>query len=190
MWAQTDVPKQPGQAPDATWISGLQLTVSKPGLRLDEPVTLSFSYRVLGKLRATFTQETWERAYEQHDNYWRVTYRIELLRRVAGAFRRRLMEPLPIVRRATLYWSRNPDLPHRIWAMIINEDRVPSLPKSEQEAQAAFFDVTKSVDLLGSDLGRGAHTLAVKVRAKWGKHIIIDPGACEAQSPPTELRVH
>lgn len=184
------MPRQVEATEGPTRISNLQLKVSKPEIRVDEPVTLTFGYQVQGPLRETFTQDTWEQAYEAHDNYWRVSYRVELLSRVAGVFRRRLMAPIQIVRRATLYWSRNPDLPYRIWAMIINEDRVPSLPKSEQEAQTAFFDVTKSVDLLGSDLGRGTHALALRVHAKWGKHIVIKPGGCVAQSRPTRLRVH
>jgi hypothetical protein len=183
------MPGQRQAITDATWINDLRLKVPRLEVRIDEPLTLSFSYRVQGRLRETFTQDTWERAYEAHDNYWRVTYRIELLRRVGGLFRQRLMKPIRIVRRATLYWSRNPDLPYRIWAMIINEDRVPSLPKSEQEAQAAFFDVAKSVDLIGSDLGRGTHALALRVQAKWGRHVIIAPGACEGQSAATRLRV-
>ena len=44
------------------------------------------------------------------------------------------------VRKAVLFWTRNPKVPFRIWIFVAQED-VPLYPLSVEEIQSLMFDV-------------------------------------------------
>src|SRR5215218_1477824 len=45
--------------------------------RPDHPLTLSLSFRVEGSIRQDFSQKNWERAYNNHDNGFRMTIEVD-----------------------------------------------------------------------------------------------------------------
>lgn len=172
-----------------TSVPEVLLQASKNEVYMDEPVTVIVQFTVVGGLRDIFHQQEWEKAYDLRDSVLRVTYTVGLYRLTAGVLRRRILKPLKFGRRVTLYWSHNPDLPYRIWAMIVNEDRVPALPHTEAEAVQLFLDVRKNFELLGADFGRGRHRIIARITVKWGRHTYIEAGSAEAASRPLTITV-
>ena len=168
-------------------IGEIRLETSTESIPPDENVDLTLSFKLLGQVRNIFVQSAWEEAHNQHDNVMRVTYFLGLDRILARLVRRKVVEPLKLARTAKFYWSRNPELPHRIWVMIINEEHIPRLPNSEEEAKRLLFDVSKTFTLLGTDLGKGKHSFSGKIKAKWGKHTFIERGAVQSFSEPISV---
>src|ERR671929_1379315 len=129
-----------------SFIAKAILSKSQESVRYDHPLTLSLSFRVEGSIRETFSQKNWERAYNKHDNGFRMTIEVDLK---SG---RRTIIPVKFVRKASLFWTRNPKIPHRIWVSIV-KDETPFYPLSVDEAKSLLFDVNRVIELDGKDLG-------------------------------------
>ncbi len=93
------------------------------------------------------------------------------------------------VRRAVFFWTRNPELPYRVWATVASEFETILYPKTEEEAQDMLFNVTRNFEILAKDFGKGEHSLDAKVRVKWGKHIFTERGEASGKTPACKLRV-
>jgi hypothetical protein len=93
------------------------------------------------------------------------------------------------VRRAVFFWTRNPELPYRVWATVATEFETILYPKTEEEAQGMLFNVTRNFEIPAKEFGRGEHSLDAKVRVKWGKHIFTETGEVVGKTPPCKLRV-
>ena len=93
------------------------------------------------------------------------------------------------VRRAVFFWTRNPELPYRVWATVATEFETILYPKTEEEAQGMLFDVTRSYEIPAKSLGSGRHSLEAKVRVKWGKHIFTERGDVSSRSPSHKVSV-
>jgi len=160
----------------STYFQHLSLSTEKDKVSLDDPLSFELKFSISGTLRDSFRQEVWESAWNQHDNTLRVRYDVEIYRKVGGILKSSIVKPKKLGRKATLYWSRNPELPYRIWAMIIDENGRPSLPDDVEDARRSFFDGSLKFGLLGSDIGKGKHTIQAKIRTRWGKHSYIAQG--------------
>jgi hypothetical protein len=170
-----------GQMPDsASYLSQITLERSQESVRENQPLTLSLGFKVEGAIREAFIQKNWERAYNKHDNVFRMTIEVELK---SG---RRTIMPLKFVRKAALFWTRNPKIPHRIWVSIVKDD-TPFYPLTVQEAQTLLFDVNRVVELSGQDLNSGTQKVAAKVNVSWGKHEYSDPSKISGISNEIEL---
>jgi hypothetical protein len=149
--------------------------------RPDHPLTLSLSFRVEGSIRQDFSQKNWERAYNKHDNGFRMTIEVDLK---SG---RRTIVPIKFVRKASLFWTRNPKIPYRIWVSIVKDD-TPHYPLSEEEARSLLFDVNEVIELSGSHhLDSGTHKLYTDIRVSWGKHQYTQPTEIKGRSNDIEL---
>jgi len=164
----------------ASFIDGPTLTKSHNSVRPDQPVTLSLSFRLKGSIREAFSQKNWERAYNKHDNGFLMRIEIDLK---SG---RRRIATIKLIRKAALFWTRNPKLPYRIWVSIIKDD-MPSYPLTEEEAKSLLFDVNKVIDLKGSDLNSGTHKIYAEIRVSWGAHVYTEPNEVRAKSNHIEL---
>ena len=105
---------------------------------------------------------------------------------------RLLAKPLKeekFVRRAVFFWTRNPELPHRVWMTVATEFETILYPKTEEEAREMMFNVTRSFELPASSLGKGNHSLGVSVSAKWGKHVFTERGEASGKSPPLKIQI-
>ena len=162
-------------------ISGVVLEKSHDSMSADKPLTLNLSFKIEGAIREAFIQKNWEKAYNKHDNGFRMTIEVDVK---AG---RKTVMPLKFVRKAALFWTRNPKIPHRIWVSIV-KDETPHYPLAVEEAQSLLFDVNKVIEMSAGDLPAGAHKLSAEVRVHWGKHEYTEPGEIKAKSNEVELR--
>ncbi|MEM2760935.1 MAG: hypothetical protein QXU32_08465 [Nitrososphaerales archaeon] len=171
-----------------SYISELKLLPSSTDVRVDEPLRFDVQFRVNGHIREVLNQETWTDAYDNHDTVFLIKYMV----RIQTASRKRdVVEPLKFVRKASFYWSRNPKLPplppdKKIWAMIVIDD-APHLPDSVEDARSLLLDVKRSVELVGSNIGKGKHKLSAYVSASWGRHLYTEPVDIEARSNEVEI---
>jgi hypothetical protein len=168
-----------GQMADS-FISGALLEKSQDSVKPGQPLTLNLSFKIDGAIREVFSQKNWERAYNKHDNALRITIHVELK---SG---RRTIMPMKLVRKAALFWTRNPKIPHRIWVSIVKDD-APFYPLTEDEAKSLLFNVNKVIELSGSDLNLGTQRLYTDIHVSWGKHDYTEPTAIKGRSNEVEL---
>jgi hypothetical protein len=161
-------------------ITGATLEKSQDSVKSGQPLTLSLSFKVDGEIRQVFSQKNWERAYNKHDNGFRLTIEVDL-----KSGRRRVM-PMKFVRKAALFWTRNPKIHYRIWVSIVKDD-APFYPLTEEEAKSLLFDVNKVIELSGSDLDSGTQKLRADIRVSWGKHEYTEPTEIKGSSNEIEL---
>jgi hypothetical protein len=164
-------------------ITGAMLEKSHDSVSADRPLTLSLSFKIEGAIRDAFVQKNWEKAYNKHDNGFRMTIEADIK---SG---RRTVMPVKFVRKAALFWTRNPKIPHRIWVSIVKDD-TPYYPLTVEEAQSLLFDVNKVIELSGADLpsSSGMHRLSADVRVHWGRHEYTEPTEISARTNEVDLR--
>lgn len=163
-----------------SFINSPTLDKSQESVRPDQPLTLSLSFRIQGAIRDTFSQKNWERAYNKHDKGFLMKIEIDLK---SG---RRRIAMIKLVRKAALFWTRNPKIPYRIWVSIVKDD-APFYPLTEEEARSLLFDVNKVIELKGSDLVSGSHKLHADIKVSWGKHVFTEPNEIRGRSNYVEL---
>ncbi|MBI4258552.1 MAG: hypothetical protein HY619_06320 [Thaumarchaeota archaeon] len=171
----------------STRIGSISLKANRESFLVDEPIKLSLSFQVVGGFRDNFTQPVWEEAYKAHDVSLRLTCTVSFARKVGRVFSKKVGKPIRLVRKARLFWTRNPERFNKTWVMVIDENEVPTLPKSDAEAQSMLLDFVRTFDLLGTDLGKGEHSIVAKVRVKWGQHYYVPKGMVGATSPPLKI---
>ena len=149
-------------------ISDINVGSSHDSIRSNDVLTLSLSFNIDGLIRENFSQKNWERAYDKHDNGFRLT--ISLVLKVG----RNTIDKVKFVRKAALFWTRNPKLSHRVWVSII-KDETPHYPLTIEEAKSLLFDVTKTMELDSNKLKEGENKIQVSIKVSWGKHVYTDP---------------
>jgi hypothetical protein len=165
---------------DSSFISDANFSKSQDSVKADQPLTLSLSFKINGAIRDAFSQKNWERAYNKHDNGFRMTVEVDIK---SG---RKTVHSLKFVRKAALFWTRNPKIPHRIWVSIV-KDETPFYPLTIEEAQSQLFDVNKVIELSGRDLDSGSHKLHAEVLVSWGKHDYTEATEVKARSNELDL---
>jgi len=173
----------------ATRIDSVLLTSDKKAYSPKEEIMLSVGFRVLGGLREAFHPDVWTVAWEDFDKILRLTMRMGV-KSQGGIRPRKVAELKKAVRRASFYWSRDPDLPYRIWAMIVPETGGPPIiPRSVEDAKAKMLDVDREFSIPASSLGPGKHRLVADVAAKWGRRSFIEKGQVSARSRPLVIEI-
>ena len=163
-----------------SFIADASLAKSQDSVKAGQPLTLSLSFKIDGAIRQAFVQKNWERAYNKHDNGFRMTIEVDVK---SG---RKTVLPLKFVRKAALFWTRNPKIPFRIWVSVVKDD-TPFYPLTEEEARSQLFDVNKVIELSGSDFDSGSHKLHAEIRVSWGKHEYTEPTEIKGKSNEVEL---
>ncbi|HEX7818475.1 MAG TPA: hypothetical protein VF419_03775, partial [Nitrososphaeraceae archaeon] len=97
-------------------ISDIKLGTSHDGIRSNETLTLSLSFNINGLIREIFSQKNWERAYDKHDNAFRLSILLDVR---AG---RKFIDKIKFIRKAILFWTRNPKLSYRVWISVIKDE--------------------------------------------------------------------
>jgi hypothetical protein len=159
----------------SSYIKGATLEMQA---RPDQPPALHLSFTIEGAIRDAFVQKNWEKAYNKHDNGFRMTIEVEIK---SG---RKTVMPLKFVRKAALFWTRNPKIPHRIWVSIVKDD-TPHYPLSVEEAQSQLFDVSKVIELPSDLTGQ---KLSADISVHWGKHEYTEPDKISAKTNAIEMR--
>jgi hypothetical protein len=142
---------------------------------------LRLSFSITGTIRSAFNQSSWEKAYNKHDNSFRLKIRIALRINTHTIF------VGEYVRKAVLFWTRNPKVPFRIWIFIVQED-VPLYPLSVEEAQSLMFDVNKTLKVNEDQREKsGIGDIQAEIRVSWGRHDFTEPVEISAKSNSTRL---
>src|SRR5438093_4451424 len=98
-------------------IEQVNVKCSPQKAKVDDTLAFTVGFRLDGVVRRNFHQRFWEAAYDQHDGGLRMAFKVELHK--SGV--RLLAKPLKeekFVRRAVFFWTRNPEIPHRVWMTV------------------------------------------------------------------------
>ena len=173
----------------ATKIDGVLVTTDKKAYSRAETVKVNVAFRIVGGLRESFHPDVWTVAWEDFDKILRLTMKLTLSAQ-RGMRSSKLAEIKKEVRKASFYWSRDPDLPYRIWAMVVPEDGgPPQIPRNVEDAKSKMLDVEKEFQIRASDLGPGSHRLVASVAGKWGRKSFIEKGEVASRSKPMVIQV-
>jgi hypothetical protein len=162
-------------------ISDIKIGSSHDSIRSNEILTLSLSFNIDGLIRESFSQKNWERAYDKHDNGFRLTITLDLK---AG---RNSVGKAKFVRKAVLFWTRNPKISYRVWVSVIR-DETPHYPLTIEEAKSLLFDITKTMELDSNKLKEGDNEIQVAIKVSWGKHLYTDPVELRAETKVVKVR--
>jgi len=170
-----------------TALGDLSVIPDKGRFSLDEEVGLALGFRVLGGLRESFSPDVWTMAWEDNDKLVRLMMDCTL---TASGFGKSIAATGREVRRARFYWSRDPDLPYRIWAAIVHEDGGgPIIPVSVEDARSKFLDVVKRLEFPARSLGRGTHKVSGEVKVSWGRRTYLEKGSATGKTKPVEIKI-
>jgi hypothetical protein len=167
-------------AADSSFIADATLAKSQDSVKPGQPLTLSLSFKIDGAIRESFDQKNWERAYNKHDNGFRMTIEVGIK---SG---RKTVMPVKFVRKAALFWTRNPKIQYMIWVSIVKDD-MPFYPLTIEEAKSLLFDVNKVIELSGSDFDSGTQKLYAEIKVSWGKHNYTERTEIKGRSNEIEL---
>ncbi|MDA4136323.1 MAG: hypothetical protein OK449_04900 [Thaumarchaeota archaeon] len=171
-----------------TSLSDLKLIPESREYKLDESVKIHLGFRIIGGLRESFIPDVWTVAWEDNDKLARLVMTASL--RKAGSLGKVLATTGKEVRRGKFYWSRDPDLPYRIWAAIIHEDgSAPIIPSSVEDAKSKYLDVEKTFEIPASTLGRGASKLSASVDISWGRRSYLEKGRASGKTGTTQIKI-
>jgi len=167
-----------------TALADVSIILDKGVVSLDEDVGLTVGFRVVGGLRESFSPSVWTMAWEDNDKL------VRLMMDSTVSAGKKLATTGRQVRRARFYWSRDPDLPYRIWAAVVHEDGgAPMIPISVEEARTKLLDVVKRFDIPAKSLGKGTHRLVASVNVAWGRRTYLEKGKTSGKSKPVEVKI-
>jgi len=161
-------------------ITDALLSRSRDEVRIDEILTLSLGFKIIGDIREAINPKTWERAYDRHDNAFRMLVKVDLK---SG---RKIIVPIKFVRKAIMFWTRSPKITNRIWISVIKDDTL-LYPETVEEARSFLFDVNKIIELNAENLNSGVHKLFADVEVTWGRHLYTEPTVIAARSNVIEV---
>jgi hypothetical protein len=170
-----------------TSIVDLKLISESREYKADDTARIRLGFRIVGGLRESFIPDVWTVAWEENDKLARLVMNCSI---ASGALGKVLATTGKEVRKAKFYWSRDPDLPYRIWTAIIHEDgSAPIIPTSVEDAKSKYLDVVKLFEVPASTLGSGEVKLTGKVEISWGRRSYLEKGRASGKSQSIRLTV-
>ena len=133
-------------------------------------------------IRDIFIQKNWEKAYNKHDNILRLTIKVDIKNNG------QTIESKKLIRKAILFWTRNPKIQHRIWITIVKDDS-PFYPLEEEEAKDLLFDFQKEIEIESNKLKVGKNKISVTINLSWGKHEYIEKNEIIKESNIEEVEI-
>jgi hypothetical protein len=165
-----------------SFINDIVLKKSQEKPTNDNIITMSLNFTIKGLIREIFTQKNWEKAYNKHDNILRLT--IELDIKNNG----QTIQSIKLLRKAILFWTRNPKIQHRIWIMVV-KDESPFYPLEEDEAKNLLFDFQKDIEIGRDKLKKGKNKISISIKVSWGKHEYIEKDQIIKESNVKEIEI-
>jgi hypothetical protein len=147
-----------------------------------KPISLDLSFKIDGNIREVFNPKMWEAAYDKHDNLFRMYITVAL------KLGRRKISVTKITRKASMFWSRSPKIPSRIWVLIITDD-APLYPITIEEAKSLLFDVNKLIEVETNDFKLGNHTIYADIAVSWGRHYYTEPAEINVDSNVIDFHI-
>lgn len=168
----------------------MELEKSNDKFGTDENVTINVKFAIMGGFRQTFNEKNWERAYNKHDNIFKLKYGVRLY--TGGLRKREIGKPIDTYRKAALFWTRNPKLTQmaekKIWVQIAKNFE-PFIPKNQAEAQEMLLNFNEKMEFKASELGNGKHKIGAEVFVSWLKHDYTDPFDGKIHSKEIEIEI-
>jgi hypothetical protein len=164
-------------------IKNAELTATQTELKHGDQMRFRIIFNIEGEVRRAFDQRNWERAYNLHDNLFRIKIDIEL--KSNG----KTLAHLSSLHKASLFWTRNPNLPYRIWIFIVKDDAT-FYPSDVEEARSLLFDVEKELIINTSQFDTNVQEVYAQVRVWWGKHNYTPSCQLKAKTNKLSLRIH
>ncbi len=167
---------------DESFINDLILKKSQEKSTIGNTVTFSLNFTIKGVIRDIFTQKNWEKAYNKHDNILRLAIKLDIKNNG------QTIESKKLLRKAILFWTRNPKIQHRIWITIVKDDS-PFYPLEEEEAKNLLFDFQKEIEIESNKLKVGKNNISVTINLSWGKHEYIEKNEIIKESNIEEVEI-
>ncbi len=157
---------------------------------MGDNITINVKFSVTGGLREEFNEKNWERAYNKHDNVFKLKYGVKLYS--GGLRKHEVGMPLDSYKKAALFWTRNPKLTQmaekKVWVQI-SKNFEPHIPMNQAEAQQLLLDFDERMEIKASDLGAGKHKIGAEVYVSWFKHDYTDEVDTKSNSKEIEIEV-
>jgi hypothetical protein len=157
---------------------------------VNDNIAINVKFSVTGGLREAFNEKTWERAYNKHDNVFKLKYGVKLYS--GGLRKRELGTPLDTYKKAALFWTRNPKLTQmaekKVWVQI-SKNFEPHIPMNQVEAQQLLLDFDEKIDIKASELGPGKHKIGAEVYVSWFKHDYAEEFDSKTNSKEIEIEI-
>lgn len=177
---------------EENYVSDVELAKDKDEYSIDEPITINARFSIQGKIRDSFNEKNWTKAYNVNDNLFKIKYGVKLL---TGSLRKHeIGKPVDTYRKASIFWTRNPKLVNpmkdrRVWVQV-SKNFEPFIRLTEKEVQEELFDFDEPITFNASDLGKGTHKVSAEVVASWQKHQYTDPDNVKKQAKPIMLEIN
>jgi len=165
-----------------SFISDIVLKKSSEKSTIGNKVTLSLNFAIKGIIREVFSQKNWEKAYNKHDNILRLAIRLDIKNNG------QTIESKKLIRKAILFWTRNPKIQHRIWITIVKDDN-PFYPLEEEEAKNLLFDFQKEIEIESNKLRVGKNKISITINTSWGTHDYIEKNEIIKETNIEEIEV-
>ncbi len=171
-------------------ISEIKLEKSNGKFRIDGNVTINVKFAITGALRDSFNEKSWEKAYNKHDNSFKIKYGVKLYS--GGLRKREIGKPIDTYRKASLFWTRNPKLSQmaekKIWVQIAKNFE-PFIPKNVEEVRDMLLNFDEKMEFKASELGTGKHKIGAEVFISWLKHEYTEPFSDRMNSKEIEIEI-
>jgi len=175
---------------EKTFITDVELEKSNDKFGTNENIIINVKFAIMGAFREAFNEKNWERAYNKHDNTFKLKYGVKLY--TGGLRKREIGKPVDTYRKAALFWTRNPKLTQmaekKIWVQIAKNFE-PFIPKSLTEAQELLLNFNEKIEFKASDLGDGKHKIGAEVFVSWLKHDYTDTFNEKTHSDEIEIEI-
>ena len=175
-----------------TSITEIKLDGSKEEFSLDDNITITARFSIMGDLRESFTEKNWTDAYEKNDNTFKLKYGIKLLK--TGLRKHEVGKPIDTYRKASIFWTSNPKLVNpmkekRIWVQVAKNFE-PFIRLSEEEVRQELFDFSEEIHFKASELGKGKHKIGAEAFASWQSHEFVQKGDSKSQAKEIEISIN
>lgn len=179
-----------GALSEKSYISEIELEKLADKFKMNDNVIVNVKFSVLGSFRELFNEKNWERAYNKHDNLFKLKYGIKL--HTGGLRKHEIGKPIDTYRKAALFWTRNPKLTRmaekKVWVQI-SKNFEPFIPMTQTEAQEILLDFNEKMEFKASDLGAGRHKMGAEVYVSWLKHDYTDSFDEKSNSKEIEIEI-
>jgi hypothetical protein len=166
---------------DESYIENIVLK-KVPETTTGNKIILNLTFTINGLVRNIFTQNNWEKAYNKNDNLFRLVVKMDIKNNG------QTIESKKSIRKAILFWTRNPKINHRIWITIV-KDESPHYPLKENEAKELLFDFQEKIEIESDKLKAGKNKISVMVNLLWGKHEYIEKKEISKESNIEEIEI-
>jgi len=171
-------------------ISGVSLEKAPEKFKEGGNVTVNVKFSITGALRQAFNEKNWEKAYNKHDNVFKLRYGIKLYS--GGLRKREIGKTLDAYKKVALFWTRNPKLTQvgekKVWVQI-SKNFEPFIPKNQVEAQEVLLDFDEKMHFNASELGVGKHKIGAEIYVSWFKHDYAESFDQKAHSKEIEIEI-